>query len=110
MEKGEEALCSYRGSVRFWRSSSYLGVSMHCSASFGSFAAALRKVSGRKALHCTRRKMASLKLSAPDIQCRLFDIMVDPVLSYGAEIWAPELLCKEDPCNTPCEKSAFSIY
>ena len=35
--------------------------------------------------------------------------MVETVLSYGAEIWAPELLCKEDPCSNPCEKEQLAF-
>jgi len=81
----------------------YLGVNFHCSSSFGDYAASARGVSGRKAWHNTIRRMNTLKLSAPKVQNRLFDVMVETVLSYGAEVWAPELLCR-DPCSNPCEK------
>jgi len=82
----------------------YLGVAMHSSTSFGGFAAPRRKISGRKAMHSTRSRMSALKLNSPDMACRLFDVMVEPVLSYGAEIWATEFLCKVDPFDNPSEK------
>jgi hypothetical protein len=91
------------GQVEVVDSFKYLGVDFHCASSFGGYAAPTRRTSGRKAMHNTVRRMSTLKLSAPKVQYRLFDVMVETVLSYGAEVWAPELLCK-DPCANPCEK------
>jgi hypothetical protein len=82
----------------------YLGVAMHSSSTFGGFAAPKRKDAGRKAMHGTRSRMSKLKLDSPKMMCQLFDVVVEPVLSYGAEIWAPEFLCCADPCNNPPEE------
>jgi len=49
--------------------------------------------------------MNTFKLSAPKVQNRLFDVVVETVLSYGfmisslsgAVVWDRELVCK-DPC------------
>ena len=91
------------GQVQVEDAFKYLGVGFHCASSFGKYAAPARKVNGLKAMHNTVRRMNILKLSAPRVQCRLFDVMVETVLSYGAEVWAPEFLCK-DPCANPSEK------
>ena len=51
-KKAEEEIQISIGGVQVdvRESFTYLGVSMHCSASFGSFAAPVRKASGREAL------------------------------------------------------------
>jgi len=54
-------------------------------------------------MHSVRRRLADLDLGCPHAQFRLFDVMVDTVLSYGVEMWGPQLMC-ENPCTTPAEK------
>ena len=82
----------------------YLGVSIHASAAFAGKAAAARKATGRRAMHGVRRRLTDLDLGCPHVQFRLFDVMVDSVLSYGVEVWGPQLLCDADPCTSSPEK------
>ena len=81
----------------------YLGTIFHGSRNLSSSAVPTRATSGRKAYYGTRRRMEELELHGPEINFRLFDVMVDSVLGYGAEVWAPELLCK-DPLTNECER------
>ena len=43
---------------------------------------------GKKAVHAMRRRCISLHLSGPATMCKLFDILVLPILSYSCEVWA----------------------
>ncbi|KAG7668437.1 hypothetical protein KSW81_002321 [Nannochloris sp. 'desiccata'] len=91
----------------------YLGTIFHCSQSLSQHAIPARALSGRKSYHTTRRRMEELELTGLEINFRLFefvflhglvfDVMVDPALAYGAEVWAPELLC-QDPLKNSCER------
>ena len=42
----------------------------------------------------------------PDFKFRLFDILVEPVLSYGCQIWGPEIFVGKlkNPLKLPSEK------
>ncbi|KAH7615851.1 hypothetical protein NADE_000690 [Nannochloris sp. 'desiccata'] len=73
----------------------YLGTIFHCSNALSRYAVPARALSGRKAYHATRRRLEELELKGVDTNFRLFDVMVEPVLGYGAEVWAPELLCQD---------------
>ena len=42
----------------------------------------------RKAVHAMRRRCIYLHLSDPATICKLFDILVLPILSYSCEVWA----------------------
>ncbi|KAH7617055.1 putative LINE-1 retrotransposable element ORF2 protein [Nannochloris sp. 'desiccata'] len=81
----------------------YLGTIFHCSNALSRYAVPARALSGRKAYHATRRRLEELELKGVDTNFRLFDVMVEPVLGYGAEVWAPELLC-QDPLKNSCER------
>ncbi|KAG7668447.1 hypothetical protein KSW81_005215 [Nannochloris sp. 'desiccata'] len=59
--------------------------------------------SGRKAYDISRRRLAELQLNGLDTNFRLFDVTVKSVLGYGAEVWAPELLCN-DALSNYCER------
>ena len=69
----------------------YLGVHMHCRQSFVS-AASFTAEAGRRAMHGLRRRLAANGLEDPMLSMRAFKTYVLPVLSYGAEIWAPQLI------------------
>ena len=77
----------------------YLGIVFHASHAFAA-AASPRVAAARRAMHATRRRCAELGLTRTSMQLRLFDVFVTPVLSYGAEIWAPQLLAQG---SGPCE-------
>lgn len=75
----------------------YLGIQVHASHAF-SRAAAARAAAGTRALHAMRRRCTELGLISPTLHMRMFDTMVLPVLSYGAEIWAPQLVAAAQEC------------
>ena len=51
---------------------------------------------GQQATFAMRRRAFELGVSTVEQQCRLFDILVKPVLSYGCEIWGVDLLTQAD--------------
>ena len=69
----------------------YLGVELHGTHAFCS-AAAARAVAGKQAMHILRRRMAQCGLHEPKLAMSLFDEYVRPVMSYGAEVWGPQLV------------------
>lgn len=78
----------------------YLGIELHGTQPFGSAAKRLA-MSGSKALHALRRRCAELGISCPSLTIELFDSLVRPVLSYGAEVWATQFLTGSDnPCDS----------
>jgi Reverse transcriptase (RNA-dependent DNA polymerase)/Endonuclease/Exonuclease/phosphatase family len=104
-KRGEEeaVLCVGGEVVEVVEKFKYLGTIFHCSQLLSRHAVPARAFSGRKAFHMSRRRMAEMQLNGAEINFRIFDVMVDSVLGYGAEIWAPELLCN-DPLSNDCER------
>lgn len=51
---------------------------------------------GRQALFAMRRRAWELGACTVQQQCQLFDLFVKPVLSYGCEVWAVDLLLRAD--------------
>jgi hypothetical protein len=47
--------------------------------------------SGGKAMHALLSQCRQHHIAQPDLKLRLFDILVEPVLSYGCQIWGPEM-------------------
>ena len=43
-------------------------------------------------MHAMRRRAWELGACSVEQQCMLFDVFVTPVLSYGCELWGPDLL------------------
>lgn len=62
---------------------------------------------GSKAMHALLSKCRQHYLVQPDFKLRMFDVLVEPVLSYGCQIWGPEIFCSklqkpqnlQDPVN-----------
>ena len=44
-------------------------------------------VAGTKACNALRRRCAEMHIQDPLHQCKLFDVLVKPILSYGCEVW-----------------------
>lgn len=83
---------SYKGeALTVVTSFRYLGVELHSTQPLG-YAATPLASSGSRALHALRRRCAELGISDPGLRCELFDALVRPVVSYGAEIWATQFL------------------
>ena len=54
---------------------------------------------GRQAMFATRRRAWELGCCSVEQQCMLFDVFVTPVLTYGCEVWGPDLLL-EQACSS----------
>jgi hypothetical protein len=69
----------------------YLGATFHCTKGLVTAADSLA-IAGRRAMHAllTRLKVAHISQSA--FQVRLFNVLVEPVLSYGCQVWGPDML------------------
>lgn len=51
---------------------------------------------GRKAMHSCLTKAQAIRIQQPSMLCRFFDILISPVLSYGAHIWGPYIFDHTD--------------
>jgi len=80
----------------------YLGILFKAGGNF-SGAMDLRVSAAKRAGFGMQRRLKELRLESADIQFRMFDALVVPVLSYGMEIWAPSMLCKS-AMTSPCER------
>jgi hypothetical protein len=69
----------------------YLGTQLHATKP-ASTAVLTRAQKGIAAMYGVRRAMIQLGVKAPKVLLRMFDVMVEPVLSYGAENWAAKYL------------------
>ncbi len=65
----------------------YLGFVFHATKSM-AYGVEYLVAAGKKAVHAMRRRCISLHLSDPATICKLFDILVLPILSYTCEVWA----------------------
>lgn len=66
----------------------YLGVLLHATQGLARAPPALA-ASGRRALQAMLGQLRRAFLSQFDIRCRMFDILVEPVMSYGCHVWGP---------------------
>jgi hypothetical protein len=55
-------------------------------------AAHAKYAKGRACYFAMLQRCTQMKLANPHIMCRLFDSLVVPVLSYGCEIWGPDVI------------------
>ncbi|EFN56296.1 hypothetical protein CHLNCDRAFT_144688 [Chlorella variabilis] len=78
------------------------GVAIYARSSLAfASAASYRAEAGRRAMHLLRRRLAENGLQDPLLSMRAFKSYVLPTLSYGAEIWAPQLILQG---RTACER------
>ena len=70
----------------------YLGVIIKSHGSFAGPAAAARLQLARGSWFSLQARCKELGVVTPAVTLNLFTTMVESVLSYGAEIWAPELI------------------
>lgn len=85
------AKLSYRGvDVRFREEFRYLGVLFSANKGLAP-AADLLADSGRKALFALLPLLRQCHISQFDMRCRMFDVLVEPVMSYASHVWGPDM-------------------
>ena len=72
----------------------YLGIWFTAATCMAGSAGPARAVLAGKALSSMRSRCAELGVEAVGVRLQLFSTMVDSVLSYGAEVWAPQLVAR----------------
>lgn len=84
----------YRGcEIARQREYVYLGVRLHETRGLAGASDALA-ASGSKAMHALLARCRRSNLTQFDIKCRMFDVLVEPVLSYASHIWGPLMFAK----------------
>jgi hypothetical protein len=78
----------------------YLGIMFSAATCLAGSAAPARARAARLALHNCRARCAELGVQAAAVRLQLFSTMVDSVLSYGSEVWAPQLVVKAVTSST----------
>lgn len=71
----------------------YLGMWLHETKSSVVCADVLAD-KGRNAMHALVSRLRQHNISQFDMRCRMFDVLVEPVLSYGAQVWGAHMLSK----------------
>jgi hypothetical protein len=66
----------------------YLGVMLHSWKDM-CYAAEHRATAASKSLHAMLSKCKRKGIYQPAFLCRIFDVLVLPVLSYGEHVWGP---------------------
>jgi hypothetical protein len=69
----------------------YLGLTFTGGEGAGSAAAGSLAAAGRKVMAWLLSRARQLRITQSALLCRLFDALVDPVVSYGCQVWAPGL-------------------
>lgn len=72
----------------------YLGIILHATKGLQPAMAALA-ASGSNAMHATLTRFRKQRITQYDMKCRMFDVLVEPVMSYASHVWGPELLSRE---------------
>jgi hypothetical protein len=82
---------TYAGQALSIQSSyTYLGIILHETKGMRPAVDALA-TSGTKAMHALLGRFRKECITQYDMKCRMFDIMVEPVMSYACHVWGPEL-------------------
>lgn len=86
----------------------YLGVRVHATRGLRDAPAALAS-SGGRAMHAMMGRLRGTGLSQLDIRCRMFDVLVEPVVSYASHVWGPNLFAdavrKGDHCSSEADRT-----
>ena len=100
----------FRGEVVPFRDSyDYLGLLVHGTRGLLGAVDALA-ASGNMAMHALQSRCRQQRLTQFDIKCRLFDALIEPILSYGAHVWGPDLFGCTSFRMKPCDNSADKVH
>jgi hypothetical protein len=69
----------------------YLGATFHCTKGLVAAASSLA-TAGRRAMHALLTRLKAARISQSAFQVRLFNVLVEPVLSYGCQVWGPDMV------------------
>jgi len=92
-----EARCSWHlegEPIKLANKQTYLGLLLTPTQGAGLAAASHLAQAGRRAMHALLGRARQLQLDQSALLCRLFDGVVEPILSYGCQIWGPAV-CAE---------------
>ena len=96
--------------IKIVSSYKYLGIIMHKS---GKFHQGIETLSSKalKSLFCLQKALYSDKISPIDMQIKVFDSVIIPILTYCSEIWGQDLLhnSKEFKTNIIDDKSKIEV-
>ena len=84
----------------------YLGVVFSATRNLVPAANALA-ASASRATHVVLRGLRRMRITQLDLKCRLFDTMVESIMSYGSHVWGPELFASKltsNPLDTDAER------
>jgi exonuclease III len=85
----------YRGDVvPFKDQYLYLGVLLHATQNFMGAVDALA-ASGDRAMHAVLGRCRQQCITQFDLKCRIFDRLVEPILSYGSQVWGPDIFASK---------------
>ena len=104
------ALLRYKGvDLPFQDTYKHLGVVLHATRGMVVAADALAK-SGDRAMRALQSACRQQHITQFDMKCRLFDALVEPVLSYASHVWGPELFSSGTPLSKQHNNGAEKVH
>ena len=97
--------------IKVVESLTYMGVHLHeTSGMFGGHAVDAARA-GSKALYSMSARNRQRGLKQPAFVCHLFNVLVEPVISYACQVWGPEAFAGklDKPFNNPLAKVQLSF-
>jgi hypothetical protein len=87
----------------------YTDLGVRCTATQGMGSAhTLLAQAGRRAMHALLSVCRKHRITQPDLKLRLYNVMVDPALSYASQVWGPWLF--HGKLQTPLGIPAESVH
>jgi hypothetical protein len=91
----------YRGKVvPLKESHQCLGVVLHATKNMHVAAEALA-ASGSRAKHAVLGRCRQQCITQFEFKCRIFDILVEPIMSYGCQVWGPDVFVSKVASDKP---------